>query len=72
MTNEELEIEIRPDGQVSIRTIGIKGPACIEAAKEFLELIRGKEVESTKTAEYYETESGQVNEQVQSWNRWES
>ena len=70
MSKEEFEIEIRPNGEVSITTVGIKGAACVEAAKQFLEMIHGKEVETTRTAEYYETETAHVEEHVQSWNKW--
>ncbi len=71
MSQEEFEIEIRPNGEVSVRTVGIKGPHCVEAAKQFLAMLRGTEIESTRTAEYYETESAYTEEKVESWNRWE-
>ena len=32
MANEEFEIEISPTGKVTIRTIGIKGPRCLDYA----------------------------------------
>ena len=71
MANEEFEIEIRPNGEVSVKTIGIKGVDCVDAAKQFLGMLRGKEIDSTRTAEYYETETSQVENRVESWNRWE-
>jgi phosphoribosylformylglycinamidine (FGAM) synthase PurS component len=71
MAKEELEIEIRPDGKVSIKTIGIKGVECIEAARKILAMLHGKEIESTRTSDYYEMETTQTEEHVQSWNRWE-
>jgi len=70
MSREEFEIEIRPDGKVSITTKGIKGVECIEAAKQFLVMLRGTEVESTRTSEFYETETSSVENHVESWNRW--
>jgi hypothetical protein len=70
MAKEEFEIEIRPNGEVSVKTIGIKGVECVEAAKQFLTMIRGKEIEATRTSEYYETETTHVENQVESWNRW--
>jgi hypothetical protein len=70
MSQEEFEIEIRPNGEVSVRTIGIKGVDCVDAAKQFLVMLRGKEIESTRTSEYYETETSHVQNQVESWNRW--
>jgi len=71
MAREEFEIEIRPNGEVSIKTIGIKGTACVDAAKQFLTMLRGKEIESTRTAEFYETETSSVEERAESWNRWD-
>jgi len=71
MAREEFEIEIRPNGEVSIKTIGIKGTACVDAAKQFLTMLRGKEIESTRTAEFYEMETSSVEERAESWNRWD-
>ena len=70
MSKEEFEIEIRPNGEVSITTIGIKGVGCVEAAKQFLTMVHGKEIETTRTSEYYEMESTHVENRVESWNRW--
>lgn len=52
---EELEIEISPTGQVVVRTIGIKGTRCIDAA-EFIAKIVGREESRVLTSEYYEAE----------------
>jgi hypothetical protein len=52
---EELEIEISPTGQVVVRTIGIKGSKCIDAA-EFIAKIVGREESRVLTSEYHETE----------------
>ena len=71
MAREEFEIEIRPNGEVSIKTIGIKGADCVEAAKQFLTMLHGEEIESTRTAEYYETETAFVENRIESLNRWE-
>jgi hypothetical protein len=49
----EVEIEIGPDGKVTVRTHGIKGPACMDYADLFARLI-GREESREKTAEYYE------------------
>lgn len=69
--SQEFEIEIRPNGEVSITTIGIKGVDCIDAAKQFLTMLHGKEIESTRTPEYYETETSSVGNRIESLNRWE-
>ncbi len=72
MAHEEFEIEIRPNGEVSVRTIGIKGAACLDAAKQILQMLKGKEIDSQLTSEFYETgNSIHTENQVQSWNRWE-
>jgi len=52
---EELEIEISPTGQVVVRTIGIKGTRCVDAA-EFIAKIVGREESRILTSEYHETE----------------
>jgi hypothetical protein len=58
MAQEELEIEIAPNGQVTVRTIGIKGPACMDYA-DLLAQIVGREEHREKTAEYYEATENQ-------------
>ena len=68
--SEELEIEISPEGRVTVRTIGIKGPRCLDLAEAVARII-GVEEQRQLTREYYETES-QVNTHLnlhQSWNR---
>lgn len=57
MAQQELEIEIGPSGQVTVRTIGIKGPACIDAA-EMVARIIGTIESKQLTTEYYEAETG--------------
>jgi hypothetical protein len=51
---EELEIEIAPDGKVTVRTKGVKGPACMDLADAFVQLL-GVEESRAKTSEYYES-----------------
>ena len=55
MSGEELEIEITATGKVTFRTVGIKGPRCVDVAEAFARVI-GTEVDRELTAEYYETE----------------
>ena len=52
MSDEEIEIEIGADGKVVVRTIGIKGPRCVEIA-EAIALIVGREESRQLTDEYY-------------------
>ena len=63
MQDEELEIKIGADGKVVIRTIGIKGPRCVELA-EAVALIIGREEARQLTEEYYEA-GIQVHSQVE-------
>ena len=53
MAREEFEIEVDVQGNVTIRTIGIKGPACVDAAEVLAQLI-GREQSRQLTREYYE------------------
>jgi hypothetical protein len=55
MAREEIEIEISPSGKVTARTIGIKGPRCLDVA-ELLAQIVGREESRELTSEYYEAE----------------
>jgi hypothetical protein len=54
MAEEELEIEIDAAGNVTMRTHGIKGPACMDYA-DLLVQILGREQSREKTGEYYES-----------------
>lgn len=62
MAQEEIEIEIDPTGKVTVRTIGIKGPRCLDYA-EFLAEVVGRETSRELTSEYYEG-GAVVNRQV--------
>lgn len=62
MAREEFEIEIGPDGKVTVRTKGIKGPACLPYADLFAQII-GKEESRQLTSEYYEAGT-EVEEQL--------
>ncbi len=53
MAQEEIEIEIDRTGKVTVRTIGIKGPRCLELP-ELLAQIIGREASRELTSEYYE------------------
>ena len=53
MAQEELEITISPSGQVTVKTIGIKGPACMEWA-DLMARVIGREQSRETTAEFYE------------------
>jgi hypothetical protein len=53
MSDEQIEIEIGANGKVTVRTIGIKGPRCLDIA-EAIALIVGREESRTLTDEYHE------------------
>lgn len=56
MEVHEFDIEIRPDGKVLVRVQGAKGPACLDYAKFFEQLLNSK-AEIELTSEYYEPPS---------------
>jgi hypothetical protein len=53
MKPEEIEIEIGADGKVVVRTIGIKGPRCVDVAEAIAQII-GREESRQLTDEYHE------------------
>jgi len=55
MAKEELEISIDAAGRVTVRTIGIKGPRCLDYA-EMVAQILGREESRELTNEYYEAQ----------------
>jgi hypothetical protein len=55
MAQEELEISIDAAGRVTVRTIGIKGPRCLDYA-EMVAQILGREESRELTSEYYEAQ----------------
>ena len=62
MAQEEIEIQIAPNGKVTVRTIGIKGAKCLDYA-EFLAQLIGREETREMTSEFYEGDA-QVQRQV--------
>lgn len=56
MAQEEIEIAISPDGKVTVRTIGIKGPRCLDVAEMLAQLV-GREESRQMTSEYHETQA---------------
>jgi hypothetical protein len=67
MANEEFEIEISPSGKVIVRTIGIKGPQCLDYAEMFAQIL-GREESRELTSEYYEA-STEVRRHIDVRNR---
>src|SRR5262249_16997431 len=56
MSQEEIEIEITPAGKVTVRTLGIKGPPCLDVG-EMVARIVGRIESQEMTREYYEAAS---------------
>jgi hypothetical protein len=53
MKDEAIEIVIGADGKVVVRTIGIKGPRCLDVAEAIAQII-GREESRRLTEEYHE------------------
>ena len=60
---EEIEIEISPEGKVTVRTLGIKGPKCVSIAEAVAQII-GQIQSQERTSEFYEAE-GHVSSQIE-------
>lgn len=61
MSQRELEIEIGMDGKVVVRTVGVKGPECMDLADLMVQII-GREEERQKTSEFYEVSEESSNQ----------
>ena len=57
MKQHELDIEIRPNGEIEVHIKGVKGPECLKYA-DFIEQILEKQGTRELTSEYYEPSSG--------------
>jgi hypothetical protein len=68
VADEEVEIEISPQGKVTVRTKGIKGSRCLDVAELFTRII-GREESRQLTSEYYE-QSAEVQGHVHVSNRY--
>jgi hypothetical protein len=68
MAEQELEIEISRDGKVTVRTHGIKGPACMDYADLMVQII-GREDARQKTSEFYESEQSSVQQHIEAKRR---
>ena len=55
MTPKEIDVTIRPDGEVEIHVQGFKGKACLEVAKAFEQVV-GELISQKETHEFYEPE----------------
>ena len=51
---QELEVLIKPDGEVVIEVKGVKGERCLDITKPLEQLLGGEIVGRTHTDEYYQ------------------
>ncbi len=58
MECHELEIEVRPDGDVRLHIRGAKGHACMDYVKLLETLLASQAKEVEHTAEFYEAPTG--------------
>jgi len=56
MEIEEIEIFIKPDGEVSYEVCGVKGKRCLDITKEIELELGGGIIERKETAEMYEND----------------
>lgn len=56
MAKRQLKIKLLPNGEIQMKTEGIKGKKCLDYAKLLEELADAKIVSQELTPEYYETE----------------
>ncbi len=61
MSGEELQVVIRPDGELEVVTHGIKGKKCMDYIRQLAKAL-GRVKESNPTAEYYEAEAANEGE----------
>lgn len=54
----QIEILVAPDGATTVQTLGFTGPSCREASR-FVEQALGKQVGEKRTAEFYQRQSAQ-------------
>ena len=64
MSREELEIEIDANGKVTVKTLGIKGAACLDVVKALAKLL-GREESRELTPEFYEQAVVTVGSQIE-------
>ena len=56
---QELEIVIKPDGEVEVKVKGVKGERCLDITKQLEQLLGGEIVDRRHTDEYYEQDNRQ-------------
>ena len=57
---KKLKITLLPNGQIQMKTIGVKGKSCTKYAKMIEELADAKIVEQHFTEEYYQQDNENI------------
>jgi hypothetical protein len=57
-----VEVVVSPQGEITLRTKGYAGSACLQASK-FLEQTLGSKTTERKTSEYYQVASSEQQQQ---------
>jgi len=60
---KQFQIRIYPDGKIEAKTLGIKGAKCTDQIQILEQLLEARALEHSFTAEYYESEVFETNEQ---------
>lgn len=63
MANKQLRVQIFPDGQIKADVIGVKGKTCTDYIEILEQLLDAETIDSEYTAEYYETEQVEIQQQ---------
>jgi len=53
---KQIKVRVFPDGRIEAETVGVKGQACTDYIEILERLLDAETVDSSYTAEYYETE----------------
>ena len=54
MRKQDIEIVIKPNGEVTFQVKGVKGASCLDETRFLEAALGGEVVEQEKTGEYYE------------------
>lgn len=56
MSHKEIDVTIKPDGEVEIHVQGFKGKACLDVARAFEQAL-GEIISQQETSEFYEPDT---------------
>ncbi|GMB09376.1 DUF2997 family protein [Thermolongibacillus altinsuensis] len=64
MSSKKIRIQIFPDGQIKADVLGVKGKKCTDYISILEELLEAETIDSEYTAEYYETEQLEIDQEI--------